>query len=262
MQPLTQAFLVLLIAHLLGDFPLQTRGMVQGKVAGRAGAYGRHLGMHLLVTLLALALFLPATLATATTWLAVALLVAGHLALDLAKSAIVRADRARDRWPLFVADQILHVALVAAAAMLLTRQAPDWAAAWTWWLGERDRVLVVLAVLLASVFPSGYLIRYLLTPLSDELADAAERDEPGSDRIASLTNAGLYLGWVERALLVLAFAAGSFTAVGLIVGAKSVARYPEFRSRDFAEYFLIGSLISVLIAALGGWVLRIALAQL
>lgn len=45
-------------------------------------------------------------------------------------------------------------------------------------------------------------------------------------------------------------------AVGLIVGAKSVARFPEFQSRAFAEYFLIGTLLSVSIAAIGGWLLH------
>jgi hypothetical protein len=74
-----------------------------------------------------------------------------------------------------------------------------------------------------------------------------------------LSNAGLYLGWLERGLLVIAFAMGSFTAVGLIIGAKSVARFPEFKSRSFAEYFLIGTLISVAIAAIGGWVLHTVL---
>ena len=260
MQPLTQVFLALLIAHLVGDFPLQTRRMVEGKVAGRAAAFARHLGVHLALTVVALLIFVPATLATGVAWLAVGLLVAGHLLLDLGKSAIVRRLPALDRWPLFVIDQLLHVAIVAAAAILVTGERPDVAAGWAWWLANRDAALVVIVVLLISVFPAGYLIRYLLTPLSRELAAAAERDHNDGHSIASLTNAGLYLGWVERALLVIAFAANSFTAVGFIIGAKSVARYPEFRSRDFAEYFLIGSLISVLIAALGGYVMRIALA--
>ena len=46
------------------------------------------------------------------------------------------------------------------------------------------------------------------------------------------------------------------------MGAKSVARFPEFKSRAFAEYFLIGTLASVTIAAVGGWVLKTALAAM
>ena len=83
-----------------------------------------------------------------------------------------------------------------------------------------------------------------------------------SSRIEELSNAGLYLGWWERALLIVAFAEGSLAAVGLIVAAKSVVRFPEFTSRAFAEYFLIGTLLSVAVAVLGGWTLRSALQAL
>jgi hypothetical protein len=40
--------------------------------------------------------------------------------------------------------------------------------------------------------------------------------------------------------------------VGLILTAKSIARYPEFKSERFAEYFLIGTLLSISLAILGG----------
>jgi hypothetical protein len=127
------------------------------------------------------------------------------------------------------------------------------------WNEVRETVLVYLAVVAATVFPAGYLIRYLLQPLSRQLAASRDYQTEHYNSLEGLSNAGLYLGWLERGLLVIAFAMGSFTAVGLIIGAKSVARFPEFKSRAFAEYFLIGTLISVAIAAGGGWVLRMAL---
>ena len=57
----------------------------------------------------------------------------------------------------------------------------------------------------------------------------------------------------------LAIALGSPAAAGLVVAAKSVFRSSETRDRPFAEYFLIGTLLSVVLAAAGGIVLRIAL---
>src|SRR2546430_4598234 len=42
---------------------------------------------------------------------------------------------------------------------------------------------------------------------------------------------------------------------GLILAAKAIARYPEFKSEHFAEYFLIGTLLSFSIAVMGGAVL-------
>jgi hypothetical protein len=43
--------------------------------------------------------------------------------------------------------------------------------------------------------------------------------------------------------------------VGLILTAKSIARYPEFKSKRFAEYFLIGTLLSISIGVVGGLIL-------
>src|SRR5256886_11296208 len=37
---------------------------------------------------------------------------------------------------------------------------------------------------------------------------------------------------------------------GLILAAKAIARYPEFKSEHFAEYFLIGTLLSFSIAVM------------
>ena len=61
----------------------------------------------------------------------------------------------------------------------------------------------------------------------------------------------------ERALLL-----QSPGTAGLILAAKAIARYPEFKSEHFAEYFLIGTLLSFSIAVLGGVVLaRVVLGQ-
>ena len=43
--------------------------------------------------------------------------------------------------------------------------------------------------------------------------------------------------------------------VGLILTAKSIARYPELKSVRFAEYFLIGTLVSVSLGIVGGLIL-------
>jgi hypothetical protein len=49
----------------------------------------------------------------------------------------------------------------------------------------------------------------------------------------------------------------------LILTAKSIARYPESRSERFAEYFLMGTLMPIPIAFLGGHFLaKILLGQM
>lgn len=262
MQFELQVFLALLVAHLVGDFPLQSARMVDGKVALNWTAFFRHGLVHLSLSITALALFVPALIWQRSTTYALAFLTIGHLALDWGKSILVRSRPGHDGSLLFVSDQVAHVVIIAAASMIIVQDTPKFSVIWAMWLAYQDRVLVISTVLLVFVFPVGYLIRYLLRPLSEELTDSGDDPQESNEFVEELTNAGLYIGWLERALLVIAFAVGSFTAVGLIVGAKSVVRYPKFESRAFAEYFLIGTFVSVASAALGGWILISALSQL
>jgi hypothetical protein len=52
--------------------------------------------------------------------------------------------------------------------------------------------------------------------------------------------------------VVTALIVQSPVTVGLIFAAKSIALYPEFKSERFAEYSLIGTLLSISMAILGG----------
>jgi hypothetical protein len=66
-------------------------------------------------------------------------------------------------------------------------------------------------------------------------------------------NRGRLIGALERVLLFAVVIAGSYEALGFIIAAKGLIRSREFESnRDMTEYFLIGSLASVLIALATG----------
>ena len=68
---------------------------------------------------------------------------------------------------------------------------------------------------------------------------------------------------LEGFLLLTALLLQSPGTAGLILAAKAIARYPECKSEHFAEYFLIGTLLSFSIAVLGGAILApVVLGQL
>ena len=76
-------------------------------------------------------------------------------------------------------------------------------------------------------------------------------------------NRGRLIGNLERIVLTIVVAAGSYAALAFLVAAKGIVRADEFeKSRDFTEYFLIGSLASVLVALTAGLALRFALVRL
>jgi hypothetical protein len=76
-------------------------------------------------------------------------------------------------------------------------------------------------------------------------------------------NRGRLIGNLERIVLTIVVAAGSYSALGFLIAAKGLVRFEEFeKSREFTEYFLVGSLSSVLVALCAGLVLRHALLAL
>lgn len=64
--------------------------------------------------------------------------------------------------------------------------------------------------------------------------------------------AGEVIGVLERLVAFVLVASGALTAVGFVIAAKAAARFPLFKEKPFAEYFLIGTLTSVGLALLLG----------
>lgn len=59
--------------------------------------------------------------------------------------------------------------------------------------------------------------------------------------------AGAIIGFLERALILIFLSLTQYSAIGLILTAKSIARYDMIsKSKEFAEYYLIGTLCSLL----------------
>ena len=75
----------------------------------------------------------------------------------------------------------------------------------------------------------------------------AEFDEPARGRV---------IGYLERTIVFLLVFSGNVSAIGLVLVAKGIARFQQLDDRGFAEYFLIGTLMSVLVATLVATVFR------
>jgi hypothetical protein len=74
-------------------------------------------------------------------------------------------------------------------------------------------------------------------------------------------NAGRFIGVLERLLVYVVVLQGQYMAIGLILAAKGFARFKELDERDFAEYVLIGTLLSVTSAVAAGEMVKLLLPQ-
>jgi len=73
---------------------------------------------------------------------------------------------------------------------------------------------------------------------------------------------GSTIGILERILIVVFVLTGSEAAIGFVVAAKTLARFRLLDDRDFAEYYLLGTLASVAVAIITGLIARAALSAL
>lgn len=71
--------------------------------------------------------------------------------------------------------------------------------------------------------------------------------------------AGRIIGVLERWIILLLILIGEFGLLGFVLTAKSIARFKQFEIPSFAEYYLLGTLYSTLIALVAGLYLRTVL---
>lgn len=246
MQPLPTAFAALLLAHLVADFPLQPGRLIRNKNR-RISALVLHGAMHYGATWACLLFFSELRFFSAWNQSIVAGCVLFHLGVDRTKSVLIsRSVIPDDTWS-FLGDQLLHLMALALAAWLMIRSPiADIAALIGISPLAKEHILEAAIVYVSVVFGGGYLIRYLTRSVAQDIAGESQ---------SQLGNAGLYIGWLERALVITAMAMQSPTLVGLILTGKSIARFPEFKEARFAEYFLIGTLVSFSLSIVGGLLL-------
>lgn len=65
-------------------------------------------------------------------------------------------------------------------------------------------------------------------------------------------NRGRMIGYIERLLVLILTYYSSFSAIAFIITAKSITRFKQMDDRNFAEYFLLGTLLSILFGIMIG----------
>ena len=144
------------------------------------------------------------------------------------------------------------------------------AAVAVWWSTSgsvahmREIALSILSSPRPLVLGTGYVIGVfggseLTRRVVEHFGTRMNQMQPSMGR-PGLKEAGRYIGWLERGLII-TFVIGNFgEAVGFLLAAKAIVRYPEMdKDGAFGEYFLVGTLTSVGIALVVGTVLRQAL---
>jgi hypothetical protein len=229
--------LILFCAHLLGDFHLQSNDL-SGKKARHNKYLFTHLTIYAVTFLIPLfILFLNDKWVQGMIFFAVTLFA--HLIIDFLK---IIFNRRYTQWenPAFIADQVLHTGVIILLSELCFNN--DFSTLNLYGM-SRDVISWCLLMLLISK-PANVIHKQFLNKYNIPQQISPDRNEE-----TTVSGAGALIGNLERTLSVIFLHINQIAAIGLIYTAKSIARFKEIEdNRRFAEYYLIGTLYSILYA--------------
>lgn len=217
----------LLLAHLIGDFILQPDTWVQDKNLRKHRS--SKLYLHVLIHGVATWLLVWDT----TFWLPVLIIIVSHLIIDLVK-IYLQDEENRTFW--FVLDQCLHLLVIASI-----------------WYAWTQPALLIEDLLAENILIIATAAVFLLNPTSVIIKTSISQWTPETFYTvsSSLPDAGKFIGYLERLLILIFILTGNLQAVGFLLAAKSVFRFgnlKESHDRKLTEYVLIGTLMSFGIA--------------
>ena len=221
----------LLIAHFVVDFVFQRKQWVEQKYQRKWKAPWLYIHGSLAGTMAYL---------FAADWSAIWLIPAigvTHIVIDGVKS-----EFSDTLWS-FIVDQAAHLLIILAGWVLLLNSFGSLIVL----LGLINaRFWIILLLYLIIIVPTATLIQKFIEPWQKELKP---------DTAPSLQKAGLWIGRMERILIVTFLLLGRFDAIGFLIAAKAVFRFSDTKNgtdRKETEYFLIGTLASFTIAVILG----------
>lgn len=222
----------LILAHLIGDFMLQPKSWVAEKENRKAKSSKLYLHVLLHGALVLLLLW------DFNYWLLAFLLMISHGIIDAVK-LYAQKETNRTRW--FLIDQTLHFISILLLWSLFFNPEVKIST-----LFENPGFWIYTAALLTITVVSSIVMKELMSSWSKALED---------DNDASLSQAGKYIGILERIFVFTFVVTGNWEGIGFLLAAKSVFRFgdlKESKDRKLTEYILIGTLLSFGIAITTG----------
>jgi len=219
--------LKLVLAHAIGDFVLQPDQWVKDKTIKKHKS--KFLYFHMLIHALALLILLQFN---TNYWIGIVSIVVSHYIIDVIKLNLTKKINPR---LLFILDQIAHLIVIAIVALSYTQYSFDINTLYS------KNVLALLLSLIAITSIASVIMRLVMSKWILDEDDAND----------SLEKAGKYIGILERLFVFGFIIINQWSAIGLLIAAKSVFRFGDLskaKDRKLTEYILIGTLLSFGIA--------------
>lgn len=253
---------IFLIGHLIADFLLQSANMAELKKEKKRYWIGHSAIYAAIFIVLSFVCLTPKFAIIYASIIAITHCIVDLLRIILDKKSI---NKPQVQFTLFVIDQIIHIIIVIALCFLLNLDA--YINGFYCKVSEFTNFtnIVLYSLLFLSLTnPSAVFVKKLLSMLfakdddkekiktaSNKKRDknttvqkSVEEDDETNDN----PNVGFTIGILERVITAVLLLCNQYSAIGLVLTAKSIARFKQLEKRDFAEKYLIGTLTSLLIS--------------
>ena len=232
----------LIAAHLLGDIILQPDKLCNirhsDKVSERISANAIHSLIQAILSYIFVGIW--------NLWTIPVIIFVSHFLIDLLKT-----QYGKRCLPDFLCDQVAHYIVIFII--------------WRFMLSDTSLIVITSRISqTAWIVFTAYIA--ILTPTSILVKSFMEYNSwvPTNPSLKGLPNAGKWIGFLERILILTFIFTENIEGIGFLLAAKSIFRFGELnRSKDLkvTEYVLIGTFLSFTIAILTGfmaeWVMTI-----
>lgn len=267
----TNFIILFLIAHILGDFYLQTENMAKLK-----NTEMKWLFIHSsLYSIPYIVIYISFDKNLHFLFLLLAL-CSSHLIIDFIKSLGYRcylkcvnilsnlSVNFIKQWMIYLLDQIIHILIIIIICYLFKEQISHPILQinnFFSYFNLNTLLLLKWILIILSIYKPANITfiqlfsGYKPTNSNDSIKkiildlDKLNRYTPtnNSNFISNSKKAGAIIGFLERIVIIILLSVNQYSSIGLILTAKSIARYDMIsKDQEFAEYYLIGTLFSVL----------------
>lgn len=230
--------LILAVGHVLGDFYLQNEKISIYKDVKYKGILLHSVEYYIACVLCILPVF------SIDMFFAASFSAFAHFIIDSVKYVLLLKKKIKKSCMVFVLDQCAHmVSILGLVYIMVIRN----------FVIGRTVITEAIPIVFgydAETISSWILVILLLhVPANIFIQNFLGEYKPNENEIIIRADykAGRKIGTIERLIMLIFLSKDQFAALGFILTAKSVARYDRIaKDEKFAEYYLLGTLVSTL----------------
>lgn len=237
-----------ILSNVIADFVFQTDNLVKKK---NNKEFFIKLKAHIKHGIILFLCMLPIILVYKNTGFIVLIISVLHIFLDISKSFIlskIKISKITDI-TIFIVDQIFHISIIIIGYMLILPKLNVYFSKLLIlhrnYTTNSENIILYIICVIYVVLGGSILVSKLTNDLKPENENKYSTNQENTSR-------GNIIGILERTIIFILLTLKSYGAVGFVIAAKSLTRFKKIEeNKEFAEYYLIGTLSSSLVALLG-----------